>query len=58
MSNQEIIARLQSVCNALDSITIAGVRNASNLAGSFVILEEIIQAIAMQEEDENTSKDE
>jgi len=57
MSNQEIIARLQSVCNALDSITIAGVRNASNLAGSFVILEEIIQAINVQE-DENTSKDE
>ena len=58
MSNQEVIARLQSVCNALDNITITGARNASNLAGSFVILEEIIQAINVQEESESASENE
>jgi len=59
MSNQEIIARLRGACDALDNISIAkGVINANNLTGSYLILEELIQVLRMQEESESALENE
>jgi hypothetical protein len=59
MSNQEIIARLSGVCDALEDTTVhKGIRNSSNITASYAILREIIQAINVQEESESASENE
>lgn len=53
MTNEEIKNRLSSVCSALNNLKIdKGIENASNLAGSYAILTEIIEEMTNEESGE------
>lgn len=49
MDKKEICQRLKAVCQGLDNISVIGINNISNIAGSFRILEEIIIALEQPE---------
>lgn len=43
MTKDEILQRLEAVCNTLDGgIMVSGVKNASNLAGCYSVLQELL----------------
>lgn len=45
MNKQEIGNRLEMVCKALDSVSVSGIQNVSNIAGCYAILNDIITDI-------------
>lgn len=55
MQKSEICERLEAVCKALDNVTVSGVQNISNIAGSFAILNEIL--IRLEKESVTEGKD-
>lgn len=55
MQKSEICERLDAVCKALDNVTVSGVQNISNIAGSFAILNEIL--IRLEKEPVTEGKD-
>lgn len=55
MQKSEICERLEAVCKALDNVTVSGVQNVSNIAGSFAILNEIL--IRLEKEPVTEGKD-
>lgn len=55
MQKSEICERLEAVCKALDNVTVSGVQNISNIAGSFAILNEIL--IRLEKEPVTEGKD-
>lgn len=55
MQKSEICERLEAVCKALDNLTVSGVQNVSNIAGSFAILNEIL--IRLEKEPVTEGKD-
>ena len=43
MNKKDVLQRLEAVCNTLDNgVTVTGVRNASNIAGCYTVLQEVI----------------
>lgn len=56
MEKTEICDRLNMVCKALDNISIVGIQNASNLAGCYGILNEIITALTQEVPDKNKNE--
>ncbi len=45
MDKENIIIKLDSVCQALNNLTITGIQNMATLAGCFTVLQEIKQDI-------------
>lgn len=58
MDKNEICQRLTAVCQALDNMTVTGVMNASNLTGSYKILEEIVFALQNPKQNPEVDKKE
>ena len=52
MNKDNIIMKLDSVSQALNSITVTGIQNMMNLAGCYTILQEIKNDLRTSEEDE------
>lgn len=42
---EEILQKLDAVCKALNNISVVGINNAANLAGSYSVLQETISMI-------------
>lgn len=49
MNKDNIIMKLDSVCQALNSVTVSGIHNMGTLAGCFTVLQEIKKEIASDE---------
>lgn len=53
MDFNELYQKLQQVCTALDNTTVTGIKNLSNIAGCYAILNEIMvgmqNAVEMKE---------
>lgn len=45
MDKNNIIIKLDSVCQALNNVTVTGIQNMGNIAGCYSILQEIRQEI-------------
>ena len=45
MNKNELLQRLDSVCNALNNISVTGVNNAANLAGCYSVIQETMNKL-------------
>ena len=52
MTNDTIIMKLNSVCQALNNVTVSGVQNMATLAGCYTVLQEILKELASEENSE------
>lgn len=53
MNKDNIIMKLDSVCQALNNVTISGIQNMATLAGCYTVLQEIKREVMSDDKSDN-----